>query len=81
MNLTNEQIAMLSALDRDMDSGAHPYVRDEHGQRWAFSGDVLQDCGCVSGQTASHAVITALMQANIARIESTILINKMAPNA
>lgn len=69
MKLTQEQIQSLSAIDRDMDSGAQPFVRDENGGRWAFSAAVMHQCGCASGQTASRDVLTALMTANIADLD------------
>ncbi len=73
MELTQEQIQALAALDRDMDSGAQPFVRDETGSRWSFPAAVIEHCGCVSGQTASRAVITALMEANLASMKQRAL--------
>lgn len=80
MNLTPEQIVQLAELDRQMDSGAQPFVRDASGQRWAFSAEVLQACGCVSGQTASHAVIQALMETNLARMTVELARRKAQEN-
>jgi hypothetical protein len=42
MNFTNEQIRMLAEVDRDMDSGKQPFVRDSKGFRFAFPSEVMQ---------------------------------------
>jgi hypothetical protein len=78
MNFTNEQIRMLAEVDRDMDSGKQPFVRDSKGFRFAFPSEVMQQCGVESGQTACESVIIALMQANLAMAQSRILLEKVS---
>lgn len=78
MNFTNEQIRMLAEIDRDMDSGKQPFVLDSKGFRFPFPADVMEQCGVESGQTACESVIIALMQANLAMVQSRVLLEKVS---
>lgn len=72
MELTPEHIRILAEIERDMDSGAQPFVRDKMGNRLAFPAHILSECGCISGQTASDTVIVALMNARIRELDARI---------
>lgn len=74
--LSPENLKALAELDRKMDSGHQPFVRDDKGNRWAFPQEVLDVFGCISGQTASHAVMTGLLEANLAHIQMQIALEK-----
>jgi len=65
MQLSAEDIKALAANDRAMDEGLQPFVRDDQGNRWSFNAVVLERCGCVSGQTVCHAVLSALLEASV----------------
>lgn len=69
MNLTDEQIADLAKLERDMDTEAQPYVMLA-GSRWPFPGDLLKDAGIQSGQTVSREIIISLQRKMLAKIRS-----------
>jgi hypothetical protein len=73
--LTSEEIKMLATLERAMDSGEQPYVILA-GQRIAFSQEVLNESGVVSGQTISQLIFIHLMQRTLAMIETKIALNK-----
>lgn len=81
MNLSIEQVRQLAELDRKMDAGEQPYVTCDQGHRWAFDAELLAEAGVVSGQRCGHAVIHALLQLNLAHIESLIAIEKAQKGA
>lgn len=58
---TEEQIRDLAAIDRAMDAGTQPFVRDIRGNRWAASQTTLDAIGAVSGQTASDPLIYEML--------------------
>lgn len=61
MEFTLEQIQMIAKLERDMISGLQPYVVNRE-QKWAFAGDILAQCGCVSGQEVSDLLLIEIMK-------------------
>jgi hypothetical protein len=75
--LSPENIKALAEIEREMDSGKQPFVRDNAGRRSAFPQEVLEVCGCVSGQTASEPIVTALLLANRAHIQMQIALEKV----
>jgi hypothetical protein len=77
MNLTVEQLRGLAKLERDMDSGEQPFVVSG-GERWAFSQDLLDECGVESGQTVSDGMICTLLKMSIANLQARIALEKAA---
>ena len=73
--MTDEEIAMLAQLERDMDAGKKAFVINRGG-RWAFPDNVLSNVGVVSGQTVCDTVLTELLKRNLADIETLIAIRK-----
>lgn len=79
MELSIEEIRMLSELERKMDSGEQTYVRLDGGsERLAFSADLLEECGIVSGQSISSAILITLIKMNIANLCTKIALDKAA---
>jgi hypothetical protein len=76
MKFTTEQIKELAQLERDMDSGKQPFVVGIDGQRWAFCKEVMDEFGCVSGQSANHILIAALLECSLATLRALIAIEK-----
>ena len=75
MKLSTEEIRMLAQVERDMDAGNQPFVIC-HGQRWAFTSDILEDNGVESGQTVSPVIIEALLKSSIASLNAKIAITE-----
>jgi hypothetical protein len=63
--ITVEEFRMLAKIERDMDSGRQPYVI-ALGNRMAVQQLVMDEMGLVSGQTISHEMVIAVMQATLA---------------
>lgn len=76
-NLPLDVLRGLAKQEREMDAGTQPFVRDEGGRRWSVTPEVMEQLGLVSGQTASHALITGILKATIASLEEQI---KNQPN-
>jgi hypothetical protein len=71
---TKDEIRMLVGLERKMDAGEQPFIRDHAGHRIAFPKEVLDDYGAVSGQTITDPiVITELMKASHRRLQAEII--------
>ncbi len=68
MLFNQDQIKMLAEVERRMDNGTMSFVRDNSGRRWAFSTEVLQTSGCISGQTVNETILTHLLEASLADI-------------
>lgn len=76
--LSPENIKALAEIDRKMDEGTQSFVRDHAGRRWAMPKQVLEMFGCISGQTASDAVLTSLLEANVAYIQMQMTLEKVS---
>lgn len=76
MLFNQEQVKVLAEVERRMDNGTMPFVRDNTGRRWAFPAEVLQTSGCVSGQTVNETILSHLMEANLANIQMQIALEK-----
>lgn len=74
--LSPENIKALAEMERSMDNGKQPFVRDHAGRRWAMPKQVLEMSGCVSGQTVSDVVMTSLLEANVAYIQMQIVLEE-----
>ncbi|MEW7986624.1 MAG: hypothetical protein AB2799_12595 [Candidatus Thiodiazotropha sp.] len=75
MELSNEEMRILAAVERAMDSGEQPFVVCGGG-RWAFPRELLEECGIESGQTVTYPMVANLMHRNLALLETNIAIQK-----
>ena len=75
MVLTVEEVKMLAKCERDMTSGEQSFVVGKEG-RWAFSREVLEECGVVSGQVVSQKIINILMRMSLAKLRVQIALQK-----
>ena len=75
MNLTTEEMKGLAQQERNMENGKQPYVMNRNG-KWAFPAELLDECGIVSGQSVSDAMIQTLMQRSLANLSVKIAIQK-----
>lgn len=64
MGLTLEELRMLANQEREMDSGAQPFVLYA-GHRLAVTPEAMQHFGLVSRQTINAAVFEALLRHNV----------------
>ncbi len=71
MQLSLDNIRALAKLERDMDTGAQPFVFYS-GSRWAFPRKVLSHLGVESGQTVTHPILLEIMRANLLYISREI---------
>lgn len=74
--LTVEEMREFAEIERQMDAGELSYVKTEYG-RLAFPPFVLDECGVVSGQTASPAMVLTLMQMTVSSMALDAQINEM----
>ena len=79
--LTIEDIRMLAEQERKMDSGEQPHVLDKDRNRWAVSLEIMEELGLKSSQSVSGAIITAILEANIASIQARIAVDAAAKAA
>ena len=77
VQLTDEHVRMLAEQDRDMDSGRQAFVMNK-GQRWAMIPEAMEHFGLVSGQSASDAVIMAVLRFNLEHCQHKIAEKKTA---
>lgn len=76
MELTQNEIQQLALIDRQMDSGERPYVKDKNGVRWAFPQEAMDECGLITGQTVSDHLLMIVMQTNISQLQTQIALDK-----
>lgn len=74
--LTSKEIAAIARVESNMDNGTQPFVRDEQGRRWAFTSEILQQTGCVSGQTVDAKKMIFIMETNLANLQMQIALEK-----
>ena len=79
--LTIEDIRKLAEQERKMASGEQPHVLDKDRTRWAVSPEIMEELGLKSGQSVSGAIITAILEANIASIQARIAVDAAAKAA
>lgn len=74
--LTPEEIAAIARVESNMDNGTQPFVRDEQGRRWAFTAEILQQTGCICGQTVDKKKMIFIMETNLANLQMQIALEK-----
>jgi len=65
MDFSVEETKALAKLERDMDSGAMPYVMF-NWSRMAVTPDIMEELGLEQGQTINQAIMMSIMQAALA---------------
>lgn len=74
--LSDEEIAGLAQIERDMDSGKQAFVECPPGKRWAFPPVVLGPFGIVSGQRVNEAILMRLLESNVAHLATIVAVKK-----
>lgn len=72
--LTEEEIAWLAKIEREMASGERPFVIFGGG-RAAFRQKILDQAGVISGQEVSTELYIYLQKLNISDMKAQIAIN------
>jgi len=71
MDFSVEETKALAKLERDMDSGAMPYVMF-NWSRMAVTPDIMEELGLEQGQTINQAIMMSIMQAALAACQAKI---------
>ena len=79
-NFTVEDIRMLAKAERDMDSGAAPFVMLE-GQRWLMTDEAMKEFELTTGQTVNHVIILKILEYNLSCCQAQSAINKAQANS
>lgn len=73
--LTEDEIKALVECERMMDDGRVAFVMLQ-GQRVSVSSEAMAEFGFKKGQTINDTIFCALLQFNIANIQTKIALNK-----
>ena len=74
--LTTEEIKMLAEVERQMDAGEVPFVV-WGGQRMTVRQLVMDELGLETGQTVSHEIAGAILNANLAACRAAVAADKL----
>ena len=74
--LTTEEIKMLAKAERQMDAGEVPFVVWQGG-RMMVQQIVMEELGLESGQTVSHEIAGAILNANLAVCRAAVAAAKL----
>ena len=74
--LTTEEIRMLAKVERQMDAGEVPFVVCG-GHRMTVQQVVMEELGLESGQTVSHEIAGAILNANLAVCRAAVAAAKL----
>ena len=74
--LTTEEIKMLAEVERQMDAGEVPFVV-WGGRRMTVRQLVMDELGLETGQTVSHEIAGAILNANLAACRAAVAADKL----